>query len=161
MLLASLATALLALSSFAIASNSSSATLSDLEPIDLPEPRTLIYKEVCFANVFEGAGASTFLFPKRESALTRLPSLVDDILDTPQTQHKDSNSHPIFYRTGTKRDFDPVVDPAATEGVEKEGHHEGGELFGFEEFCYRMRRAKKDAAKEKGAGAGTLPVKSR
>ncbi|BGP22379.1 hypothetical protein JCM10295v2_001258 [Rhodotorula toruloides] len=151
MLLASLATALLALSSFAIASNSSSATLSDLEPIDLPEPRTLIYKEVCFANVFEGAGASTFLFPKREN----------DILDTPQTQHKDSNSHPIFYRTGTKRDFDPVVDPAATEGVEKEGHHEGGELFGFEEFCYRMRRAKKDAAKEKGAGAGTLPVKSR
>ncbi|KAJ8296331.1 hypothetical protein OF846_000720 [Rhodotorula toruloides] len=115
MLLSYLATALLVFSSLATASNSSAA-LPDLDPADLPDPRTLIYKEVCFRNVFDEA----------------------------------ANNHRIFYRTGTKEDFDPVDDTAEEE---KEDEEEGeGVMVGFEEFCYRMRKAKGDVEEQKGQG---------
>ncbi|EMS21954.1 uncharacterized protein RHTO_01169 [Rhodotorula toruloides NP11] len=126
MLLSYLATALLVFSSLATASNSSAA-LPDLDPADLPDPRTLIYKEVCFRNVFDEA---------------------DDLPLTAQTATKDSNNHRIFYRTGTKEDFDPVDDTAEEE---KEDEEEGeGVMVGFEEFCYRMRKAKGDVEEQKG-----------
>ncbi|BGO89102.1 hypothetical protein NBRC10512_003847 [Rhodotorula toruloides] len=128
MLLSYLATALLVFSSLATASNSSAA-LPDLDPADLPDPRTLIYKEVCFRNVFDEA---------------------DDLPLTAQTATKDSNNHRIFYRTGTKEDFDPVDDTAEEE---KEDEEEGeGVMVGFEEFCYRMRKAKGDVEEQKGQG---------
>ncbi|BGP29585.1 hypothetical protein JCM10296v2_001324 [Rhodotorula toruloides] len=135
MLLSSFATALLAFSTFTKASNSSSETLADLQPADLPDPRTLIYKEVCFRNVLDDA---------------------DNLPTTAQAATKDSNNHRIFYRTGTKEDFDPIADPVAEE---EEGAREGM-VVGFEEFCYRMRRAKGDVDGQNGQG-GTLKTKSK
>ncbi|GAA6052464.1 hypothetical protein NBRC10513_006751 [Rhodotorula toruloides] len=133
MLLVCLATAVLAFFTLSKASNSSSETLPDLDPADLPDPRTLIYKEVCFRNVFDDA---------------------DDLLTTAQIATKDSNNHRIFCRTGTKEDFDPI-----TDNVE-EGEGEGqGVVVGFEEFCYRMRKAKGDVGKEGGAGASAKKSK--
>ncbi|BGO97290.1 hypothetical protein RTBOTA2_001949 [Rhodotorula toruloides] len=143
MLLVCLATAVLAFFTLSKASNSSSETLPDLDPADLPDPRTLIYKEVCFRNVFDDAGAFDEL-----SAISRSES---QLKSSPITW---TNNHRIFCRTGTKEDFDPI-----TDNVE-EGEGEGqGVVVGFEEFCYRMRKAKGDVGKEGGAGASAKKSK--
>lgn len=133
---------------------------------------------MCFRNVFDGAGASEapftfsrseieefacFVFSAQTTSLpplkplrktVRFPPALSPLTPSAPADHPlrvcAANNNRIFYRTGTQEDFNPVADT-----VEEEGEGEGV-MVGFEEFCYRMRRAKGNGKENAGAGAVLL-----